>query len=162
MGDTVNSQFKSGESLGMEGEISFLVGMEADAKVRTEGLKKIYYWSNDWLFTSYAWTTTVSEVRIEVEEVSEFTVKVLFHWVIDTPVAAANDHNWPDDMVFVFDLYNPTEAHVMNLSHQLRRGCGRYVYEVPNVLFSSRVAWPLKNTAKVIGGGSHKWRVTAC
>lgn len=119
------------------------------------------------LLRSYDWTTTLSEIYLDLTTIDEFRFSCLFHFVVDTPVAAAQDHpKWNDDVTLVFSFYTNSGAFITSVTYMFRRGCGRYLHEVPAQQFASQVAWPIKNLGSqkgsVVLGGTFRLRVTAC
>lgn len=152
---------KPGEKIGIEENFRALAAEQCT--LETFGTKKRAIFSEPWLLASYAWTTTLSEQRIEIEEIDEFRFKCLFHWVVDTPVHAATDHpSWTDDVSIVFNTLNSSHAFVTAMRHDFRRGCGRYLHEIPAQQYASEVAWPVRNMEWVQPVITFRLRVTAC
>jgi hypothetical protein len=161
MASATNEILEPGTTIGVEGELG---GIALDTcNCELIGERKVFVWKDPWILKSYAWTTVISEQRVELEDIGEFKFKALFHWVVDTPVHAAVDHpDWDNDVSIVFNLFNPTHALVTPITHNFRRGCFRYVYEVPDQLFASQVAWPVRNTSEISGILAFLQRVTGC
>lgn len=109
------------------------------------------------------WITYLTEMFLEVQTVDQFRFSALLHFVVDTPVHAATDHpEWADDVVTNFHFYTASSALITTATHMFRRGCGRYLYEVPNLYFTSEVAWPVRNYHHIMIDGHFRTQVTAC
>lgn len=161
---------KKGEIIGNENEFGSVHPQVNQVNPSIESVqgddrRRLYF--NDITMKSYDWTCYMREILIELQEVDQFRFKAMFHWIVETPVAAAQDHlDWADDVTIDFTLYTSSGAFITSFTHYYRRGCGRYLHEVPDVFYTSQVAHPIINLGSQVGaakiGGSFRLRVTAC
>lgn len=157
----------TGQTIGDAAEVRVTEDFHSRAeRNRVEGSPaRVLYWG-DMPLASYDWTTWIREMRIEIAERSEFSFTALVHFVVETPVAAAQDHpSWPD-CTLTWTLFTGSDAKITAFSHTHRRGCGKYLYEPVQFVVTSTVAHPVSNIGNQAGCAKlqvqYATRVTAC
>lgn len=156
-----------GAAMGQLGEFGSVFGIAeaADEIPSSTPDNRRLHWDSFEL-KSYDWTVKISEFFLELTTIDQFAFEVLFHWEVESPIAAANDHDWLDDVHFDFTVYTQSGAKITSFSYEWRRKCFRYLHEVPGIRYTSEVAWPVRNLGYQEGAGVrsgyHRLRVTGC